>query len=464
MSAIVEALLQSEYAQSTFVVPDEAERYCVAAARMACAEDTRMGPAIFSNDSDLVVFDAGPLTRIIHLDGLYETQEEGTKVLRAFVTRPASSASAMGMPDLLELAYQMYRKPKISCAQALSEVKNPRRSLDILDHQEFARNYRLRNEVEHLEVLQRDPNTRRLLNDLDARVSELLQQTMRSGSSIQEEITMFLPVLFEDAERSSCWNVGSMVRELAYTILLRETAHSTFIVKEFKRAGQGLGASTITALGKDDLVERWTLVQALLQLESGQLQNLTDVERWKAITTKTVVWQALTEGRQIPKTGLIVLELRGEPCRSWESVDLAGRYQAAFYSFRMLFQILRYLRRTTGLLSTHPPDEHPDHPIPVIFSHLQTLPTIADFFVSSKGTGKLEQIVKEIVQRTARTAALLPRRSEPPGHQREQTDEQAPHRPRNPEMAKDSTLATDEPHLTGNPYAALAIHSPSVYL
>jgi len=455
---MVEALLQSRYAQFTFVVPDEAERYCVAAARMACAEDTRSGAAIFSNDSDLVAFNAGPLTQIIHLDGLAETQEEGKRVLRAFVTRPVASASAMGLPDLLELAYQMHKERSISCAQALSEVKNEKRSIDVLDYQEFSRTYQLRDEVEHLEVLRHDPNARRLLNDLDARVSELIQQTTRSTGSPRQEIHMFLPVLFEDAERSSSWNVGYMIRELTYTMLLRETAHSASTIYEFKRAGQGLGGSTISALGDDDLEERCRLVQDFLEQDVGCLQNFTNVERWKAIVTKTVVWHSLIEGRKIPETGLIVRELKGEPCRSWESVDLAGRYQAAFYSFRMLLQILRYLRRASGLASRIPVDEDTERPFHVIFRHLQSLPSIADFFMPRKGEGSLAQTVEEMIRRMMRSWRLLAPSNGDPGRDREETNDGTRQRLRKRKIAGEvKREERDKSRLTSNPYAALAI-------
>ena len=105
VSVVLEALLDGEFADRTFVVPDEADNYCVATARQACLDDDVLGVAILSNDSDLFVFDSGPATRIIPLNDLSKQQDEdGTSILTGIEVWPASIARNADCADLTELA------------------------------------------------------------------------------------------------------------------------------------------------------------------------------------------------------------------------------------------------------------------------------------------------------------------------------------------------------------------------
>lgn len=55
VSAVIESLLDSEYADRTWVVDGEADGFCAAAAyEQARGNNPRKGIAIFTNDSDLV--------------------------------------------------------------------------------------------------------------------------------------------------------------------------------------------------------------------------------------------------------------------------------------------------------------------------------------------------------------------------------------------------------------------------
>ena len=88
-----------------FVVPDEADRFCVAAApaTVSTSRDD-MGVAILANDCVVFVFDAGERTIVVPLDYLaVREHDEGTSLSGCEVW-PAQLAKSLDLPNLIELA------------------------------------------------------------------------------------------------------------------------------------------------------------------------------------------------------------------------------------------------------------------------------------------------------------------------------------------------------------------------
>lgn len=398
VSAVLEALIDSQYGDRTFVVPDEADRFCVAAARKACLDDSGMGIAIFADDSDLFVFNSGPGTRIIPLKDLGQRREGDAQVLTGVEVWPAETARDLHVPDLIELAFWLSQHSNISVREAMAHIV-PGQAPTQYEYVEFAKLYRLNRHEETLDVLQRNPSHRQPLAGLDARVSELVQKARHhEGRSGPICFDMFLPFLLEDPTRSSAWRVGTGLRLIAYELLLIATGLYTAEINEWKRAANHINAYRIQDWSFQTLNARLKDLSILFgsafdSSAAEKEEELTLVEQWKFVAMKLVLWHYQDEGWMIPLPAEIALVLAGQPFRRWELVHLSARYQAAFYSLRILFQVLRYVRRIDGggpqrVRGLQDPNSTPN----VLLRQLEGLPNIAVFFGKEDGTARKAEV------------------------------------------------------------------------
>ena len=173
VAAIIEALCNSEYASRTLIVEAEADAFCAAKAYSLAQEvHPTISTAIFTNDSDLVIWDTGPQSRVIMIDEMSEHDEGNGKVLEAFFFWPGKmqKTGSRCMSNLIQPAFQML-DPKVSFAQAMANV-----NLDTNTNafSTFSSMYWIHLVLKKLETMQaRDPNDRIAISP-DARVEELL--------------------------------------------------------------------------------------------------------------------------------------------------------------------------------------------------------------------------------------------------------------------------------------------------
>jgi hypothetical protein len=200
------------------VVPDEGDKYCVAAARNAHLETSQRGldVAIFSDDSDLLLFDAGEKTTVIGIRALQQRQSNGTMILSSTLTSPVQVAQSLGLSNLLQLGYQLEQDPYISVTAAVQKIRNSTvkpdldeelTDLALKSYSHFMQQYELQNQEQSIfKALQDQPLLRTRTADLDPRISEFILQTQNCSPSVEDDhLTMYLPVLLEDPARSSAW-------------------------------------------------------------------------------------------------------------------------------------------------------------------------------------------------------------------------------------------------------------------
>lgn len=375
-------MLGSEFVEATYVVPGEADNYCVAAARELSVGPPTTQVLIFSNDSDLTVFRHGVSTQIVLLNSLKITEDHSHSAIVATVYKPAAIAKRIGCLDLVQLAYLLFKDPHLSVAQAQTWI-DPGRPPTEQQYRSFAAQYNIEDESARLEDFHNDDNIRQLLIGLDARLSELAFQanTLASRKSGPKELEMYLPFLIEDTERGSAWKICAQQRNEAYRILCQVCGCPKAAVLEFKRAGQSISARK-TAPGEDDLVGSESL-ESLYEWLSQ------DLDKWSGDVGKTMRWRhsilRLTlihladSGSRTPRSEDTIRLLTGERSQGWEQTQASACYQAAYYSLRILHQTLRYSSR-------HPKNERmpelwsAEEPYYKLRKLLDGLPGITTFF------------------------------------------------------------------------------------
>lgn len=463
VSAILEALLDSEYADRTLVVPDEADRFCVAAARRLCLDSSGLGVAVFANDSDLFVYDSGEQTRILPLNDLATHTEDEVGVLTGIEVWPAQTAKQLMCPDLTELAFHLSDHPRQSVGECL-KLMAPGEVPTQCEWQLFSASYQLSDQTEVFENLQADPTQRRYLNGLDARASELIHQAKaQDGARMTVEFHMFLPFLLEDPTRASAWRVGTGLRCAAYETLLLAADCRTAVISEYKRVQEHIRATKIKHWAFETLNERlndWSrLIGGYLDMSAtGDGEAITVTERWRVLVMHLALADFTAEGWTFPLPEEIVPVLTGQSSTQWDMVHLSALYQAAFYSLRILFQIMRYVQRTSGRTPERIKGlDEPDCIFNVLMRQLEGMPNIADFFDVESAVGQSRAQAKwlPLLDTLLRT---LDEDWQPP---RPEKKARKSKKMKRTSGAKDlrrmsSVEEDDEGALTGNPFAALA--------
>lgn len=186
------------------------------------------------------------------------------------------------------------------------------------------------------------------------------------------DLDVFLPVIFEDTSRSSCWRVGAPVREVAMhvaTMLCGIAAK----VYEYKRSGQrvrGTACQQVTSELCHRYLAEWT-VEWSNNLEL--CSKLRAKWRWRFLVARLAVVDMAADGMNLPSRDMVRSLVSGKPRHTWDLVHLDAMFQADYYSLRMLRQVLSFVAET-GLIHERY-RETQGRALRV----LETLPSIASF-------------------------------------------------------------------------------------
>lgn len=433
--AVVEELVRSKYANVTFVVPGEADPFCVVAAAEAAAaaaaaqamisgvQEAASPITIFSDDSDLIVFEAGAQTRIVPFRDLTVTEMGETKtVLQGYEYRPAEilrrekcHLSSLIKPAFfmsLDLFCNLGQALQLTAAAATAAADSPGGGLldDREDYQTFAQQFHTSKEVQELAEIRSNAILKNSLASRDSRVSELVHQVqLQARGEMTGPMRVYLPFISDDPARSTAWNVGKETRVLAYSIVLlllpvqphvQQQQHDFFNIQEYRRTGARISAVLLELMsgsGSDSDTEGIISTSARLAsclqngLDTAKGMNLQqEADAWRFVVMQHLLTHLHHEGLTLPSIEdavQVVLQGTGssrEECkeRKWQMVHLDAQYQAAYYSFRMLQQLLTVTAETAV---NH--DEEDDDDFTNLRGILQSLPRISTFFSSNTAAG-----------------------------------------------------------------------------
>ncbi|KIV99801.1 uncharacterized protein PV09_08605 [Verruconis gallopava] len=382
--SIIETLHKTAYAGRAVVVPGEADSFCAAYAKDREA-------MIVTSDSDLLIYDLGPhgsvalLKDIEHQSAASSNGAERRSCLRVMRYEPASMARRFGLKTLDTLAFALHEDPHKSFSTCLQRARCLQ-SDPSLAYLEFAASYAAANAASALANVAVGAAP---LRGLDPRVSEWVRDGQDLGllrlppevrallvaKTASAPARMYLPVLIEDASRSSAWDVGADVRTLAYSVFRPARPSAACSTKEVVRRGNRIVETSVQHLDLPSVLEMLGHFQALVK----HLHSL-DVSRrlvWPLIALYMMCSHLQRDGRKLPSAAMLnALLVRRRPYRNWEHVQWSAQMQAAAYSLRMLHQCL-----DLGMLSPHSSSGcDVTAAIETTTELLRTLPSLASWF------------------------------------------------------------------------------------
>ena len=338
VSAVIDALVISQYADIIEVVPGEADAFCANAAR-------KLGGVVLTSDSDLLLYDLGQQGGVAFFSQLESRclEKNGCHVFNGFISSPNEIADCLGVDSLIRLAFELQLDHSISLHAAVKLAKVPLKATQtIFEFQNFSAEYLVtsisseQNPTASLEVTGSQASL-----TIDPRISELILQCRSPGS---QEIYMYLPFLIDDPLRVSAWEASSELRCLAYCLLLKDS-QCTRAIREHSRKGFRIMPLIIDIPGPVKSKGYVKHFKDLADAVEMRLPNATRSAFWRTFAMVLVVsWYNITE-RRLPSydtvTKVLVWTKLGKT--SWEIIQLSAQHQGVIYSMRLIKQILGHL-------------------------------------------------------------------------------------------------------------------------
>ena len=323
--ALQEALQESSFASRTHIVPGEADDWCA-----LHAKDNAQS-IIFTSDSDLVLYDYRPETLIAFLH-----DDDGSIGIKAYA--PDDIRKKLQLNSLLPFAFVLLSGPQdISVDLARNARGINQDSQEFID---FARRYVTKG-IAPISLPQMNGSSL-ILAKLDVRVSEFVHQAMEGSTAP----LVYMPLLIEDPNQASAWNMGYDVRTLAYSLF----ANTNMTVHERRRKAQGIAVQEIATYTAANITIPAT------ELER-QVSALTDWSTSKAASPE-LIWPlfaislVLAELNTPPAIPLVLRVVNNDFDSTWSFVHLMARLQAALYSLRMLKQTVEFWLKLNATASS----------------------------------------------------------------------------------------------------------------
>ncbi|KAF1920975.1 XPG domain containing-domain-containing protein [Ampelomyces quisqualis] len=372
-----EALADSPFASRTRNVPGEADDACALHAKGLSRS------IIFTSDSDLLLFDYPPETLIV----LFQNAESPVG-LKAH--SPFQIAQKLQMQSLLPLAYSIQQRS----SEGMEGLVRDARILDFGSsmYLDFSRRYTAA--VVAPAYLEKNKDLKAPLQALDVRVSEFVHETLMGSLNLP----LYLPLLVEDPNQASAWNMAQDVRNIACSLMSPDTA----VIREYRRKAQGISTQNIQVYFATD-------VQVPAKDLEGRISTLVKWAESKDMSP-TLIWSlfalslVVSDLNTPPPILLITRVLNGDFDNTWAFIHLAARLQAALYSLRMLKQITAVWLATnqqtkSKLRST----------LESVQLRMANFPSIADMFIVPGQAKRLlanHEHLKELVEEIFKSAGL----------------------------------------------------------
>jgi hypothetical protein len=330
-------------------VPGEADDSCALCARVLPRS------IIFTSDTDLLLFEYSAETLIV----LFQDAESPVG-LKAH--SPYQIAKKLQLKSLLPLAYSIQERS----SESMDDLVRDARALD--EDSSLYLNFRRRYTAAIIPpvYVERNRGLRIPLQDLDVRISEFVHEAL-IGSL---DLPVYLPLLVEDPNQASAWNMAQDVRTLAYSLI----APSTSRVREYRRKAQSISPQEISPYPTSNVHKSAKELEGQLGavLQWADAKEVSPPLLWSLFALSLV----LAELNTPPPLPLILRVLNGDFDKTWAFMQLTARVQAVMYSLRMLKQV-------TAIWLTVSPQTEPGlhHSLSSLHSRMSSFPAISDILV-----------------------------------------------------------------------------------
>ncbi|GAP91966.1 putative DNA replication initiation factor cdc45 [Rosellinia necatrix] len=330
------------------VVPGEAD--------MFCAEDVRRhGGVILTNDSDLLITDLGrdgTMSFLHDLVAVDRWDKSQGLMTRKFSLHAINDALGIGnVGGLPRVAFQTITD-RINFPMAIHQVRCMKgNDLKSPEFRDFMEEYSMK------EYLPIDHPVKKILSDLDPRISEIVIQTLLLGNTKPmqtkessgsargpDALAMFLPVMIEDRSRKSAWTMSTAVRQLAYSVIQNLTADRSPTIIEYRlleSSDSMMGGRKIDVPDPEETLE---LCRVILDTVKKLAKHIHDSNvQWLALAIyQDVLLSASTERSplfvSLLNDGKIASDSGEE--HSWDIIHASALAHASLYSLRMVKQAL----------------------------------------------------------------------------------------------------------------------------
>ncbi|KAJ2977798.1 hypothetical protein NQ176_g4170 [Zarea fungicola] len=333
--AVIEALSRSKTYQSLVqIVPGEADGYC---ANMV-AEG---GDIVITSDSDLLVHDLG--------DGgvalLRDIYQDDDAVVRAAVYNPRQIFKKLGLSgnsDICRFAYERWCSVHATTAMLIRACSEP-----IADETRFKIFCAQYKEEERADIPVLASGTAVSLTGFDPRWSELVLQMSQpaEGHGSDRVFKMFLPVLLDSPEKGTAWENSRYIRQLAYSLARCVIPGAGGSIREYRRVqSQDQSGREIAILQPSSIHSEAEELADVLQRLKVVLTSKHEAIYWIIACIILDIRGSTSDGR-----GLFALDILqwtkwpGETAQliPWTFIHFIAHLKAAYYSLRMLQQLVR---------------------------------------------------------------------------------------------------------------------------
>ena len=194
------------------------------------------------------------------------------------------------------------------------------------------------------------------------------------------KLDMFLPALLEEPAKSAAWRIGQAFRNAAETVLLLPFEEYDMKLFEYKRSGdkvigRQVRRSSIKRLGHNTTAYLEYTRNALLAAKELDKRSQWRFAVMEWTTSDIDQVENIRADKKYLTVGEIVKIVNGDASTSWSAIHLFARYQAEYYSLRMLKEILDFCRDRDEFKRLDLPGS-----LNEFADELSGLPGIAEFF------------------------------------------------------------------------------------
>ncbi|KAF4337687.1 hypothetical protein FBEOM_8441 [Fusarium beomiforme] len=413
--AIIDALKSSpSYTKLVIIVPGEADAYCA-------QHLSESGGMVLTSDSDLLVHNLGKgsavFLRDIYLD------EKSNLACASFSPAYICEKLKLASPDeMCRFAYERKCSPHSTLPQLLQDCVRP--ITDQAGYTEFCHEYR-EHVVAHIPVSTSGKPVE--IGSLDPRISEMVLQfdSQNDQPHTMSNPKMFLPILLESPSRGSAWEQSTPIRQLAYTVARWIIPGSSSTVQEYRRVNTPVQKGRQVSILSEKAAKAWAqdLVSLMTRIRTGTQGDT--IVAWYILCLTLDIRHSHEWGK--PSHPLQTLEDSSQtvPSKkvSWDILHFIAHLQAAFYSFRLLKQII-----SLG---------HPQKILPDLSDMLLSLPSLSEFpdvertlsFLQRSSEARVYKTVSRLVPLPHANIDAKPKRTVKDKKKRRVGQDNAPRRP-----------------------------------
>ncbi|KAH7241782.1 XPG domain containing-domain-containing protein [Fusarium tricinctum] len=355
--AIIEALRSSSrYAKLVHLVPGEADAYCA-------QHVSGSGGTVLTSDSDLLVHDLGKGS-VVFLRDIYLDEQSNLACASfspAYICEKLKLASSA---EICRFAYERKCSPHLTLPQLLRDCARP--VTDRKGYIEFCHEY-LDHVVASIPISVQGAPIQ--IGTLDPRISEMVLQLGNQDDQMDNlnDPKLFLPILLESPSRGSAWEQSTPIRQLAYTIARWIVPGSASTIQEYRRVNTTVqkGRQVLMLPERAAKARAQDLVRLMSMAKAGSEGGAA--QAWHTLCLTLDIRYCREEGKHSHTLQTLEESLQTPTFKriTWDIVHFVAHLQAAYYSFRLLKQILS-IAQTRNML-------------PELQSMLLSLPPLAEF-------------------------------------------------------------------------------------